>query len=193
VTVGWRNRVGHLWFGYRVTLPRRESAVLLAVYRDTAGVLAIVLVRRTRRGRHGGQLALPGGNREPGDADMVATALREAHEEIGLSPDDVQVLAELPAVDTRTTGFSITPVLARITSPGLRWRPSADEIAAVVEVAVADLADPARREQELMSFPGWPQPRRMPVITLGDQRLWGVTLRILDPVVPRLLAGEWPV
>ncbi|HET8659699.1 MAG TPA: CoA pyrophosphatase [Micromonosporaceae bacterium] len=176
-----------------MTQPRRESAVLLPVYRDDAGVLRIVLVRRTERGQHAGQLALPGGSREPGDADLVATALREAYEEIGLSPDDVQVLAELPAVDTRTTGFSITPVLARITSPEQRWRLSADEIAGVVDVAVTDLADPALRGEELMSFPSWPEPRTVPVIALGDELLWGVTLRILEPVVPRLLADEWPV
>jgi 8-oxo-dGTP pyrophosphatase MutT (NUDIX family) len=176
-----------------VTQPRRESAVLVPVHRDPAGVLRVVLVRRTQRGQHAGQLALPGGSREPGDADLVATALREAHEEIGLSPDDVQVLAELPAVDTRTSGFRIFPVLARITSPAPRWRLSTDEIAGVVDVAVTDLADPALRGEALMSFPGWPQPRRMPGITLGDERLWGVTLRILEPVVPRLVAGEWPV
>lgn len=177
----------------QVTQPRRESAVLLPVYRDAGGVLRIVLVRRTQRGQHAGQLALPGGNREPQDADLVATALREAHEEIGLSPDDVQVLAELPVVDTRTTGFRIAPVLARITSPELAWRLSDEEVDGVVDVAVADLADPALRGEELMSFPSWPEPRRMPVIALGDEKLWGVTLRILEPVVPRLLAGEWPV
>lgn len=172
---------------------RREAAVLIPVYRDAAGALRILLIRRSERGRHAGHLALPGGNREPGDESLRATALREADEEIGLSPAEVEVLAELPAVETRSTGFRITPFLGRLAAPSTPWRLHADEVAGVVEVPVADLADRAARVEEPMSFPGWPQPRLMPVVVLGEDRLWGVTLRILDPVVPRLLAGEWPV
>lgn len=172
---------------------RREAAVLVPVYRDAGGALRLVLVHRSEGGRHGGQLALPGGNREPRDVTLVDTALREAYEEIGLSGADVEVLAELPVVETRTTGFRITPVLARVSAEPARWRLQADEIAGVVDVAVTDLADPAARREELMSFPGWDGPRRTPVVVLGEHRLWGVTLRILDPVVSRLLAGGWPV
>jgi 8-oxo-dGTP pyrophosphatase MutT (NUDIX family) len=172
---------------------RREAAVLIPVYRDGSGGLRILLIRRSEHGRHGGQLALPGGNREPGDESLRATALREAAEEIGLPTDEVEVLAELPPVETRSTGFRITPFIGRLAAPDTRWRLHADEVAAVVEVAVEDLADPASRAEEPMSFPGWEQPRPMPVVAVGEDRLWGVTLRILDPVVPRLLAGEWPV
>lgn len=175
------------------TAERREAGVLIPVYRDGAGELRLLLVRRSAGGRHGGQLAFPGGNREPHDADLTATALREAHEEIGLAPDTVEVVEELPPVETRTTGFRIAPVLGRLLAPPGEWRLQAAEIAGVVDVAVADLAAPGARTEQMLSFPSWPEPRLTPVIAIGDDLLWGVTLRIVEPILPRLLAGEWKV
>ena len=75
----------------------RTAAVLLPVYRDAEGELRIVLVMRADDGgQHGGQLGLPGGKPEEGDVDLVATALREAEEEVGLPPETVVVVAALP-------------------------------------------------------------------------------------------------
>jgi 8-oxo-dGTP pyrophosphatase MutT (NUDIX family) len=65
----------------------REAAVLVPVYRAQDGELVVVLVRRGAGGVYGGQLALPGGQRDPGDVDLAATALREAEEELGLAGD----------------------------------------------------------------------------------------------------------
>ena len=89
----------------------REAAVLVPVYRRQDGELMVVLVRRAQGGAHGGQLALPGGQREPGDADLAATALREANEELGLAANQVELLAALPVVETQTTGFRVAPFL----------------------------------------------------------------------------------
>jgi 8-oxo-dGTP pyrophosphatase MutT (NUDIX family) len=100
----------------------REAAVLVPVYRAQDGELVVVLVRRGEDGAHGGQLALPGGQRDPGDVDLAATALREAEEEIGLAGDRVELLAALPVVETQTTGFRIAPFLARLVVP-TPWRP----------------------------------------------------------------------
>jgi len=69
-----------------------SSAVLVPVYRDRAGQLHVVLVVRGEHGRHGGQIALPGGIHDPRDPDLLATALREAEEEIGLERSAVVVL-----------------------------------------------------------------------------------------------------
>jgi 8-oxo-dGTP pyrophosphatase MutT (NUDIX family) len=87
----------------------REAAVLVPVYRVQDRELVVVLVRRGEGGIYGGQLALPGGQRDPGDVDLAATALREAEEELGLTSDRVELLAALPVVETQTTGFRITP------------------------------------------------------------------------------------
>jgi 8-oxo-dGTP pyrophosphatase MutT (NUDIX family) len=169
-----------------------SAAVLIPVYRDDAGALRLVLIRRAAHGIHGGQIALPGGKRDPDDADPVATALREAWEEIGLDPANVEVLETLPAVQTRTTGWEIVPVLGRIRRPDA-WRPDAGEVAEILDVPVRDLADPELRGEALDLLAGWTPPRPLPFHRVGAYRLWGATFRILDPLIPRLLAGEWPV
>jgi 8-oxo-dGTP pyrophosphatase MutT (NUDIX family) len=167
-----------------------EAAVLAPVFRDGHGEPYLVLVRRTAGGLHGGQLALPGGRREPDDASPLATALREADEEIGLSPHAVHVLAALPVIETRTTGYRIAPFLGRIDRPPA-WRLAEDEIAEVIEVRVADLARPEARGEGLEHFRGWPDPIRIRFLRVGPHRLWGATFRILEPLLPRLLAGDW--
>jgi 8-oxo-dGTP pyrophosphatase MutT (NUDIX family) len=161
------------------------SAVLVPVFRDTAGERRLVLVRRGPGGPHGGQLGLPGGRWEPEDGTLLETALRETEEEIGLPREDVDVLAELDALETRTSGFLVHPFLALIRPPA-EWRLAADEISGIITPALAELAAAdARVERELES-------RLVECILLGeDPPLWGLTLHLLDALLPRLLAGEW--
>jgi 8-oxo-dGTP pyrophosphatase MutT (NUDIX family) len=170
----------------------REAAVLVPVYRRRDGELMVVLVRRAQGGAHGGQLALPGGQRDPADADLAATALREANEELGLASDHVELLAALPVIETQTTGFRIAPFLARLAAPP-SWRLQEREVAEVVELPVADLARPEARAEAVRAFPTWPAPRRIRLWRVGGLEVWGVTYRILEPLVPRLLGGEWPL
>jgi 8-oxo-dGTP pyrophosphatase MutT (NUDIX family) len=164
--------------------------VLVPLFRDAGGLLRMVLVRRAQGGIHGGQLAFPGGNREAADRTLIETAVREAEEEIGLARDLVEVLAELPVVETRTSGYRIAPFLARITRP-VSWTPEPSEVAEVIEADVAALARPAARGESLETFPTWPGPQRIQFLRVGPHRLWGATYRITDPLLPRLMAGEW--
>jgi len=166
-----------------------DAAVLAPVYRDAAGRLRMVFIRRTERGIHGGQIAFPGGRREAGDAGYVDTALREAHEEIGLDPARVRVLAELPVITTYSSGFRIHPFLASVRPAA--WRPQAAEVSEVLDVAVDDLACDDLRGESEERFPGRDAPVRIEYQRLGPHRLWGATWRIVRPLLPRLLAGEW--
>ena len=166
--------------------------MLVPVYRDAAGGLRLVLVRRSAAGIHGGQLAFPGGRREVRDRSLLETALREAEEEIGLAPAAVTILAELPRVETLTSNHRIAPFLARIVPPP-RWRPQASEVAEVIEVLVADLLDPQAHGEAVEHFPTWPRPRRIGFYRVGSHRLWGASYRIAEPLLARLAGGEWEV
>ncbi len=170
----------------------RDSAVLVPVFRDAAGVLQLVMVRRSSFGIHGGQLAFPGGKHEPTDASLLATALREAEEEVGLQATDVDILAALPMVAV-PTGFRIAPFLGVVRRPeAWQWQPR--EVQEVLEIPLPHLLDPANHAEEIWQLAGWPGPRRVPFYRVpGEVPLWGASYRILQPLLPRLLAGEWVV
>jgi 8-oxo-dGTP pyrophosphatase MutT (NUDIX family) len=168
----------------------RIAAVLVPVFRDEDGRLRLVLIVRTDRGLHGGQLALPGGKVDADDDTLMATALREAEEEIGLDPADVQVLAELDSVRSGPTDYEVHPFLARIPA-GARWRMNEDEVTDVLTPAVEEMWNPEIRRELLFTSTRWPEGLLVDGIPIGDRVLWGMTLRLLDDVVPRLLAGEW--
>jgi 8-oxo-dGTP pyrophosphatase MutT (NUDIX family) len=169
------------------------SAVLVPVFRDDVGELRVLLVERGMGGVHGGQLGFPGGKQEPGDGSLLETALREAEEEVGLRRSDIEILASLEPRDTRTSGFRVYPFLARITPPR-QWRLAAGEIAGVITPTVQTLADPAVRRKHELSFATWPTSQHVECVQLdGGRLLWGLTLRLVDPLLPRLLAGEWVI
>jgi 8-oxo-dGTP pyrophosphatase MutT (NUDIX family) len=170
----------------------RVAAVLAPVFRDAAGELRTLLIVRTDHGPHGGQLGFPGGKPEPHDADLLATALREAEEEIGLDPRRVEVLAALPPLDTHATGFRVHAFVGRV-PPETVWRLDAVEIAGVLTPPARLLADPAARSTLPFTSRAFPEPLLVDGIDLEGHVLWGMTLRLLDGLLPRLLAGEWEI
>lgn len=172
--------------------PRIEAAVLVPVYRGEDGEIRLVLVKRTQGGIHGGQLAFPGGKRDPRDQSMLATALREAWEEIGLPPKRIQILASLRVVETRTTGFLVFPFLARVLMP-IEWHRNTREIAEIIPIILSDLTRPEAQGQEMRHLAAWPEPRMSAFYRFGTYKIWGATYRILHPLIPRLLSGEWAI
>lgn len=171
-----------------------DSAVLAPVYRDPGdGGLKLVLVLRGPRGIHGGQIAFPGGRHEPADSSLLDTALREAEEEVGLTREGVQVLEPLPVVDTMTTGFRIAPFLGKLEGPPPVWRRQESEIAEVLSVDAASLLQPGAHGVEQWHLPVWDRPRKVSFYRVGPHKLWGATYRIVHPLLPRLLDGEWEI
>jgi len=167
--------------------------VLLPVYRDGEGELRIVLVvRADDGGQHGGQLGLPGGKPEPGDADLLATALREAEEEVGLVRNAVEIVAALEPLATQATGWLVHPFLGRV-PPETSWRLQEAEIVGILTPAARVLADPSSRSTLPFTSLRFPEPLLVDGIDVEGHVLWGMTLRLLDTVLPRLLAGEWDV
>jgi 8-oxo-dGTP pyrophosphatase MutT (NUDIX family) len=174
----------------RATLALVDSAVLAPVYRDPQGRLRLVFIRRSPHGVHGGQIAFPGGRREPQDADLLATALREAQEEVGLDPNSVEVLAALPVIETMATGFRVAPFLGRLNGPPPTWRRQETEIEEILEVPVDDLIRPGAHAVEEWQLPGWPEPRPIPFYRIGPYKLWGATYRIVESIRDYLASHE---
>jgi 8-oxo-dGTP pyrophosphatase MutT (NUDIX family) len=169
-----------------------DAAVLIPVYRSQTGDLHIVMILRNPGGVHGGQVAFPGGKHDPGDETMLDTALREVREELGLIVARQEVLAELPMEQTRTTGYRVFPFLARISVPE-RWEIAEREIAEVVDVRLSALTRSEAHDKMIDRFPTWAKAEQVSYFQVGSHRLWGLSYRILQPVIPRLVAGEWDV
>ncbi|HUV47524.1 MAG TPA: CoA pyrophosphatase, partial [Actinomycetes bacterium] len=122
-----------------------RSAVLMLLG-ESDGEPDVLLIERAHDMRsHAGQPAFPGGRVDDGDADVSATALREAEEETGLDPSGVEVVAVLPDLFIPPSGFVVTPVLGWWGHPTPVYVKDPAEVASVHRVPIAELADPARR------------------------------------------------
>ncbi|MDR0224877.1 MAG: CoA pyrophosphatase [Burkholderiaceae bacterium] len=140
----------------------------------------VLLTERTAHlSTHSGQVAFPGGKRDPEDASAEATALREAHEEVGLASGDVEVLGTLP-IYTTGTAFLITPVVALV-DPAARLAPNPYEVADVFEVPLAFLLNPAHHERHAMVWNGVPREWFAIPYQDGDRQryIWGATAGML--------------
>jgi 8-oxo-dGTP pyrophosphatase MutT (NUDIX family) len=155
-----------------------DAAVLLPlVMRDQLHLL--LTQRTTHLSTHSGQIAFPGGKVDPGDRDATAAALREAEEEIGLPPENVEVLGTLPEYVTGTA-FHITPVVALV-RPGFALRPNPHEVDDVFEVPLSFLMDPRHHRRHAFNFEGavreW---YSMPWHDgLQERFIWGATAGML--------------
>jgi 8-oxo-dGTP pyrophosphatase MutT (NUDIX family) len=166
-------------------LQPRLAAVLILVYaRD--GMPHIVFTKRTESvAAHQGQISLPGGAHEAGDEDLAATALREAHEELGIPPSDVRLVGRLDDVYVIVSNFLIAPYVGVMDCPP-QFHPDPREVAFVIEVPLAQLGDPAIFREEDWSHRG--HPRIVQFYRYGEHEIWGATGR----VVQLFLASLYP-
>ncbi|TNV22780.1 CoA pyrophosphatase [Buttiauxella sp. B2] len=114
---------------------KRQAAVLIPIVRRPQPGL-LLTQRSSMMRKHAGQVAFPGGAVDESDESLIAAALREAWEEVAISPDSVEVIGTLPPVDS-VTGFKVTPVVG-IIPPNLPYRASEDEVAAVFEMPLME-------------------------------------------------------
>jgi len=157
-----------------------EAAVLVPIYVRNAELHAVFTKRREDLRRHPGEISFPGGRRDHPDEELQTTALREAEEEIGLAPQDVELIGTLTPVSTFVTGYLIYPHVGLIDP--IPWRPSPNEVELVLELPLHALVS---------GFAKRPITRRgftfeMDTYVVEDHLIWGATARILGDLLERL-------
>ena len=158
------------------------AAVLVPLFlaAEDAEPHAVFTRRRADLRRHAGEISFPGGRRDPEDADLGDTALREAEEEIGLPRPAVRLLGELPPVSTFVTNYLIHPFVGEIPA-GLTWRVSEREVDAVLELPLHALRTGRTRtriERRGISF-------ETDAYIVEKHLIWGATARILEDLLER--------
>ena len=156
--------------------PGLRSAGVLVPLRDAGGEITVTLARRTERvPHHKGQICFPGGSRDPGDRDLLGTALREAEEELGIRRADVEMIGAMEQVPT-VTGFCIQPFVARIPRDA-RFYLDGFEVAETFDAPLSAFTDFSRYRAAGTTFLG--KPYMVYFLDYDRFTIWGATARIL--------------
>jgi len=160
-----------------------DAAVLLALYGWPEGPGLILTERRADLRRHAGEISFPGGRQDEADADLAATALREAEEEIGLDPAAVELSGALPPASTFVTGYRIHPFVGLIAAPGeLDLVPNPAE----VETLLTFSLDLLREGYAMRRLIRRGVPIHTPAYEVEGHLIWGATARILGDLLARI-------
>ena len=155
----------------------RKASVLIPIPRHKPGKNSeiVLTVRSKNLSSHPGQISLPGGSEEAIDSDVVATALRESEEEIGLAPGDVEVIGRLGDM-ALPSGFQITPIVGLI-EPDLEYAPCPIEVAEIFHAPLSLLMNPDSYQSTSMAYDN--QSRKVLELQFKRFRIWGATAAIL--------------
>jgi 8-oxo-dGTP pyrophosphatase MutT (NUDIX family) len=157
-----------------------KAAVLIPLYVADGRLVAVFTKRNADLRRHAGEISFPGGRRDEGE-ELRETALREAEEEIGLAPQDVELVGALPPTGTIVTNYSIYPFVGLI-EPGGRFRPNPIEVDAVVELPLPELIAGFERKRLIRRG----VPIKTDTYTVESNFIWGATARIVGTLLERL-------
>ena len=171
------------WFGIETF---REAAVLIGLVPRGDGWKVLLTLRNGGLRHHGGQVAFPGGARDPDDADAIAVALRETREELDIPSTLIHPLGTLDPLAT-VSGFRVTPIIAWL-DPDYVAEPDPREVADAFEVSLAALRDPANLGQVEMQMGDHIRhvlEYRLPQ-AVSPHRIWGASAMMLDDLRLRL-------
>lgn len=166
----------------------RQAAVLLVLYGREGEPHALFTRRTDLVADHKGQICLPGGSRDESDLSLAETALREAHEELGIDPSAVRIVAGLAPVLTVVTRYVITPFVG-YTPSRPATRADSFEVAEVIDAPLSALMDPAIRRVEVWDSHG--VTREVYFYQYGPHLIWGATARILKQFLDGYTTEWW--
>lgn len=169
------NLVGEELFESRWTDRRKEAAVLIPIVDRPGGATILLTVRSSQMPSHAGQISFPGGRVQSDDADRIATALREANEEVSISPQSVEVIGSL-GVHEGGIGFSVTPVVGIVPSD-VQLAACPREVSEIFEVPLSFFADLDNHTTEQRVHEGIAY--NMYAVPYGGFHIWGLTAGIL--------------
>ncbi|MEM9495654.1 MAG: CoA pyrophosphatase [Pseudomonadota bacterium] len=178
--------VGDKLFESRWSDIRRDAAVLVPLIARPEGVTVLLTVRSADMPSHAGQISFPGGRVQPEDEDLVATALRETHEEVGIPPSAVHVIGSL-GVHQGGLGYSVTPVIGAV-SPDAPIRPCPREVAEAFEAPLSFFADLNNHITEEREHKGVKY--NMFAAPFGRFHIWGLTAGILRTLAETIQETE---
>ncbi|MGE4289694.1 MAG: CoA pyrophosphatase [Salinivirgaceae bacterium] len=166
------------------SIPPRSSAVLLLLYPKNNELYFPVIRRPIYNGMHSGQMALPGGKTEEGDASLIQTALRESHEEIGVDKNSIEILGSLTDLYIEVTHMQVLPVVGYLgKKPDFSIQKS--EVDALFEIPLSHLFKPELKKKEWWNLRG--ERIEIPFYHLSEQKVWGATAMILSEFEQLLL------
>ncbi|PKP10748.1 MAG: coenzyme A pyrophosphatase [Bacteroidetes bacterium HGW-Bacteroidetes-4] len=165
-------------------IPPRSSAVLLLLYPKNNELYFPVIRRPIYDGMHSGQMALPGGKTEEGDASLIETAVRESHEEIGVDKNSIEILGSLTDLYIEVTHMQVLPVVGFVDKKP-DFFIQASEVDALFEIPLSHLFNPELKKKEWWNLRG--ELIEIPFYHFADQKVWGATAMILSEFEQLLL------
>ncbi|MCD4656138.1 MAG: CoA pyrophosphatase [Planctomycetes bacterium] len=141
---------------------------------------SLVFIRRSEKlANHPGNIAFPGGHKDPDDSTLVETAIREAHEEIALERENIEIIGLLDDEETITSNFAITPVLASVKQ--LKFKAQKEEVSEIIEIPLTHLLAPENNKPACYEYDG--RQYHLTDYFFENRKIWGATSRILTKLL----------
>lgn len=158
----------------------RQGGVLALFYQHNNQLHLPLILRPTYNGVHSGQVGFPGGGYEAGDANIIATALREAHEEVGIEPDSVQILGQLTPVFVNASNYHVYPTVGW-TNKRPNFELDSYEVEKLLETPLSDLQNERNVDEEQRELKA--RFAQVPFYKIHGQKIWGATAMILSELL----------
>lgn len=155
----------------------RNSAVLISIFPDNESVKTILIKRTVYKGVHSGQISFPGGKTEESDASIVETALREAEEEVGINPQEVEVIGTLSTLFIPVSNLLVVPVIGIIPKPN-NPHLNLQEVEYTIHADLMQLKKPENQSVKTICVNNTPV--SAPYYSVGDEVVWGATAMIIS-------------